>query len=61
MRADWFLPADILSEKIKAASERHEKNYWIVMKRMSAAKTDTKAEMTDISDNLNRSITPPKI
>ena len=54
MRADWFLPADILSEKIKAASERHEKNYWIVMKRMSAAKTDTKAEMTDISDNLNR-------
>jgi hypothetical protein len=38
MRADWFFPADILSEKIKAASERHEKNYWIVMKRMSTAK-----------------------
>ena len=44
MRADRFLPVDILSERIKTASERHEKNYWIVMKRMSASAKDAEAE-----------------
>lgn len=38
IRSDWLLPVDVLSEKISTVNNRHEKNYWIVMKNMAAAR-----------------------
>lgn len=35
MRADSFLPIHIINQNIKDAKDRHEKNYWIVMKKMA--------------------------
>ena len=34
IRADWILDLSFIEEKITLASTRHEKNYWIVMKRL---------------------------
>ena len=35
MRADRFLPVGVINQKIKDAKSRHDKNYWIVMKKMA--------------------------
>lgn len=35
LRADWYLPLDKLNQKISNALSQHEKNYWIVMKRIA--------------------------